>query len=545
MKKSTQNLLLVLTLLATILWFAGSWWYYSCIIKNTCDGLQITPKQGIQVTDSDNDGLSDSEEEKLGTNPQQADSDHDGIPDNEEVGSNPALPLDTDRDGKINALDTDDDNDGLTTIMETKIGTNPLLSDTDQDGFSDFEEVGRHPKTPVDTDGDGINNALDTDDDDDGILTHEEILLGTNFLLADSDGDGLSDSIEIGESIDKPLDSDHDGIIDALDANDNNSDQDNDGLSDQVEALINTDPANPDTDGDGIGDLEEVGKNINSPQDSDLDGIIDALDTVNDSDSDSDGLSDSLEEKLGSNPANPDTDGDGIEDKEEIGENIDKPLDSDHDGILNINDSDDDNDKLSTLYELQIGTNPILVDSDGDGISDFKEQQILKEKEASKKIGRKVSKEGIASNNNLQNDKNDKNAITIETFGKPSKNSIQAARIYFPFRSANPKLTKNAADYIAKVVSWMKKDPKNIILLTGHTDNIGSKRMNLALGFKRVVAIREFLIQKGANIKQIELVSKGESQPIASNKTKKGRWKNRRVEISPYLNNKNRNTKDR
>jgi len=524
MKKNSQNLFLLLTLLATILWFAGSWWYYTCKIKNTCSYQQVTspisttPSSTTPIIDTDSDGIGDDEEIKLRTNPQLADSDQDGIPDNEEIGSNISLPLDTDHDGIINALDTDDDNDGLSTSIEIKIGTNPLLPDTDQDGFSDSEEVGRHPKRPLDTDGDGINNALDTDDDDDGILTYEEILLGTNFLLVDSDGDGLSDSIEIGESIEKPLDSDNDGIIDALDADDNNNDQDNDGLSDQTEALINTNPNNPDTDGDGIGDAEEVGRNTSSPLDTDLDGIIDALDTIDDSDSDGDGLSNSLEKKLGSNPNQVDSDNDGINDKLEVGVDVNKPLDTDKDGILNINDTDDDGDKLSTRFESQIGTNPISADSDGDGISDYKEQQILQ------------SKKHAETTDNKKNE----NTISIEKISKPVNGNIQAARVYFPFRSINQKITGEAKTYFTDVVTWINNNPKNIILLTGHTDNIGSKRANLSLGMKRAITIRKFLVSKGANKEQIEISSKGETQPIADNKTIDGRWKNRRVEITPY-----------
>jgi len=88
MKKSSKTLLLALTLLSTIIWFTGSWWYYSCKVKNTCKNLELTSQgSSIPVIDSDSDGLTDAEEKNLKTNPNLADTDQDGIPDNEEVGS--------------------------------------------------------------------------------------------------------------------------------------------------------------------------------------------------------------------------------------------------------------------------------------------------------------------------------------------------------------------------------------------------------------------------------------------------------------------------
>jgi hypothetical protein len=80
--------------------------------------LTVTPADGF---DSDSDGLLDSIELGLGTDPMNPDSDGDGVPDGVEVG-NPASPTDTDGDLTIDALDTDDDDDGLLTIDEDANG---------------------------------------------------------------------------------------------------------------------------------------------------------------------------------------------------------------------------------------------------------------------------------------------------------------------------------------------------------------------------------------------------------------------------------------
>jgi len=74
--------------------------------------------------DSDGDGISNSKEIELGLNPNNVDSDGDGIPDLEEVGNIDA-PLDSDNDGKIDALDEDSDNDGVSDKVEREQATNP------------------------------------------------------------------------------------------------------------------------------------------------------------------------------------------------------------------------------------------------------------------------------------------------------------------------------------------------------------------------------------------------------------------------------------
>jgi len=100
---------------------------------------------------------------------------------------------------------------------------------------------------PVDSDGDGIADALDGPGAD-----------------ADSDGDGIPDSVEAGSSGNPcaPRDSDSDGTFDFMDP-----DSDNDGLTDTEEVGLGTDPTNIDSDGDGVTDLGEARGTMTNPLD--------------------------------------------------------------------------------------------------------------------------------------------------------------------------------------------------------------------------------------------------------------------------------------
>ena len=312
--------------------------------------------------DDDNDGISDDEEASLGTNPLAADSDGDGIQDGTELGRTHGTPdsfggtisfqPDADPTTTTNPLVADTDADGLTDGEEDSnfdgasprtIGgtgtsgsgeTDPTNFDTDGDGLFDGEEVNNIGSNPLDTDtddgtvgdgvevaqgtnpvnnpsddiladtdGDGINDTVDTDDDNDGLTDDEEAGLGTNPLLGDTDGDGIQDGTELGRTNAGP--DSFGGPI---------------SFRPDADPTTTTNPLAADTDGDGLTDGQE---------DPDFDGAsprtIGGTGTTgsgetdpNNADTDADGLTDGAEvNNIGSNPLDTDTDdgtvGDGVE----------------------------------------------------------------------------------------------------------------------------------------------------------------------------------------------------------------------------------------
>ena len=185
-------------------------------------------------------------------------------------------------------------------------------------------------------------------------------------------------------------DVDNDGVFDGLD-----DDLDGDGLTNDLEAANNADPMNPDSDGDGLLDGEEVLTYQSNPQlvDSDSDGLSDSLEVWEfgtspiKADTDDDGLSDTDElQTYETDPLVPDTDEDQLSDGYEVLTSGTDPLlpDTDEDGLLDGPeilthgtdplDADSDDDSLSDGAEInEHQTNPLAADSDADGLTDPQE----------------------------------------------------------------------------------------------------------------------------------------------------------------------------
>jgi OOP family OmpA-OmpF porin len=70
-----------------------------------------------------------------------------------------------------------------------------------------------------------------------------------------------------------------------------------------------------------------------------------------------------------------------------------------------------------------------------------------------------------------------------------------------------------------------------MVIATGHTDSIGTEAYNQKLSERRAAAVKDYLVSKGIPSAKITTIGKGKTQPVATNKTKEGRQKNRRVDI--------------
>ena len=70
-----------------------------------------------------------------------------------------------------------------------------------------------------------------------------------------------------------------------------------------------------------------------------------------------------------------------------------------------------------------------------------------------------------------------------------------------------------------------------VVIAIGHADSIGSDAYNQNLSVRRAESVKAYLVSKGIEANRVYTEGKGEKQPVADNRTREGRAKNRRVEI--------------
>ncbi|MBW8244164.1 hypothetical protein K1F50_15250, partial [Muricauda oceani] len=246
--------------------------------------------------------------------------------------------------------------------------------------------------TYQDTDGDGIQDHLDNDSDDDGCV---DALEGddVNLTLASVDGNGRINGAVDANGVPVAVSG---GQSDVSSTDDTvtgpGCDDDGDGLTNGEEAVLGTDPDDPDTDGDGVDDGQEV-----TDTDDPLDPCdptqaagysgYDATNTIwAAADCDGDGVTNGDEDTNGTDPYdNTDTDGDGVPDDLETanGTDLNDPCDpvqaAGYTGYDSTNAiwaaADCDGDGVINGDEFTNGTDPYAAssDTDGDGIDDDNE----------------------------------------------------------------------------------------------------------------------------------------------------------------------------
>lgn len=255
-----------------------------------------------------------------------------------------------------------------------------------------------------------------------------------------------------------------------------------------------------DTDGDGIYDKDDECPEVpglaefNGCPDSDGDGIEDRNDECPN------------EAGLAEFNGCPDTDGDGVADpKDECPTVAGLPEmngcpDADGDGVK---DSDDECPNEAGPAE---NNGCPWQDKDNDGVLD-------KDDECPEVAG-------TAANNGCP----EPTVEVIEELNEYSRT------ILFDLNKAT--IRKESEETLQSIADIMKEYPQTIFHIEGHTDSTGSASYNEKLSRERAASVRQWLIGAGIPEKRMTSEGYGETQPIASNSTAKGRQENRRVEIS-------------
>ncbi len=297
------------------------------------------------------------------------------------------------------------------------------------------------------------------------------------------------------------------------------------------------DPGGPGRYGDAIvslGLVMPIGSADSGPVDSDGDGISDAMDQCPDTapgvqidtngceikpepvvvDSDNDGIDDTLDQ-CPNTPAGVavdsmgcavpvDQDGDGIDDTKDqcpntpSGVKIDSmgcEVDSDRDGVA------DSKDRCpGTLAGVSVDARGCEPDSDGDGIVNRLDQcpdTVAGEKVDSKgcKLHDKIVLKGVK------------------------------------FANGSAELIGESERILSDVANTLLRHPDLVVELAGYTDNRGSIGYNVRLSQRRAEAVRDYLIDQGVPGANLKAKGYGPANPVASNNTRAGRAENRRVEM--------------
>ena len=235
-----------------------------------------------------------------------------------------------------------------------------------------------------------------------------------------------------------------------------------------------------------------------------------------------------------------DSDKDGVEDKldkcpnTQLGVAVDAngcPLDEDKDGVPDYLDK-----CPSTPAGVQVDTLGCPIDTDGDGVADYLD----------KCPGTPAAAKGYVDENGCPTDKDGDGVFDFEdkcpdtpgikeNKGCPEikaevKQLFKKALNGIQFETGKSKIKgKSSFAILDDVVKVMQENPAYKLNIGGHTDNVGNSEKNMQLSKERAASVRDYLISKGVEESRLASAGYGDTQPVADNKTAKGRAENRRV----------------
>jgi len=199
--------------------------------------------------------------------------------------------------------------------------------------------------------------------------------------------------------------------------------------------------------------------------------------------------------KYHTDPLKVDTDGDGLSDWDEVKTYNTDPLKTDTDG-----DGLTDGDEVKKYH-----TNPLKADTDGGGVNDGDE---------------------VRRGTDPLNPKDD---IPKETIILEKGKTVVLEGVNFASGSAT--LTKASEKTLEKAYNALVASPDLVVEIAGYTDNVGKADMNVNLSARRAQSVKAWLVKKGIPAKRLTTVGKGMRDPIAPNDTADGRAQNRRIEF--------------
>ena len=115
--------------------------------------------------------------------------------------------------------------------------------------------------------------------------------------------------------------------------------------------------------------------------------------------------------------------------------------------------------------------------------------------------------------------------FSVDGYGCPIKATL---KIHFANNSST--IREYSKIKVSEFANFLLKNRGSIVTIIGHTDSVGSSVSNQRLSYRRAKSVVEALLSKGLSPARVHAEGRGESDPIASNKTEDGRAKNRRIE---------------